>query len=184
MSYGQNNRNFPALDRIFPEEKIQQIWGENLDSFDCHVIVHRNTMALSFTQKCVYNRIKFEWHFFRTMISPVLWNLKFSFFKACLSQSDHQMDSFSAVMWDNLKLKVPQCPLCKFQYQHILEIKFITDRSACYSRFSTWVWWHICIYAYVPSCAESNISPKQKTCLYWKSAKLLRVYATEHISIC
>ena len=29
-AYGQNNRNFPGLDRILPEEKIRRIRGENL----------------------------------------------------------------------------------------------------------------------------------------------------------
>ena len=32
MSYGPNNRNFPGLDRIFPEGKIRRIRGENLVS--------------------------------------------------------------------------------------------------------------------------------------------------------
>ena len=29
MSYGPNDRNFPGLDRIFPEGKIRRIRGEN-----------------------------------------------------------------------------------------------------------------------------------------------------------
>ena len=29
MSYGPNNRNFPGLDRIFPEGKIRRIRGKN-----------------------------------------------------------------------------------------------------------------------------------------------------------